>query len=44
MCAERDNDNTLLCVKAAKVDGEKIKENVFYTVKNGEFVEVTKNE
>ena len=43
ICAEHDKLHNILCVKAAKVDGEKIKENVFYTVKNGEFVEVTKN-
>ena len=39
VCTERDNDNNILCVKAAQVDGEKIKENTFYTLKNGEFVE-----
>ena len=30
----------LLCVKTEQVDGVRIKENVFYTIKDGEFVEV----
>ena len=29
----------ILCVKTAKVDGDTIKENTFYKVVNGEFVE-----
>ena len=29
-----------LCVKSAQIDGETLKENVFYTLKNGEFTEV----
>ena len=29
-----------VCVKTEQVDGVKIKENVFYTIENGEFVEV----
>ena len=29
-----------ICVKTERVDGEKIKENTYYTLKNGEFVEV----
>ena len=29
-----------VCVKTERVDGEKIKENTYYTLKNGEFVEV----
>ena len=28
------------CVKTERVDGEKIKEDTYYTLKNGEFVEV----
>ena len=28
-----------LCVRAAQIDGEKLKPNVFYTLKDGEFVE-----
>lgn len=31
-----------VCVKAAQVDGERIKPGVFYRLKNGEFVEATK--
>ena len=27
-----------ICVKTEYVDGERIKEDVFYTLKNGEFV------
>lgn len=42
VCTERDECYNILCVKAVKVDGEKIKENVLYTIKNGEFVEVKK--
>ena len=29
-----------ICVKAAQIDGEKLKPNVFYELKGGEFVEV----
>lgn len=29
-----------ICVKTERVDGEKIKEDTYYTLKNGEFVEV----
>ena len=29
-----------VCVKTERVDGEKIKEDTYYTMKNGEFVEV----
>ena len=32
-----------ICVKTEQVDGERIKEDTFYTLKNGEFVEVTDN-
>lgn len=39
VCTERDDDYNILCIKAAEVDGEKIKENTFYTLKNGEFIE-----
>ena len=39
VCTEQDKDYNILCVKAVKVDGEKIKENTFYTLKNGEFIE-----
>ena len=36
---EYDNDGHMLLAKMAKVDGSVIKENVWYTLKNGEFVE-----
>lgn len=35
--AEYDDDNNLVCAKMEKVDGKRIKENTFYTMKNGEF-------
>ena len=31
---------TPVCVKAAQIDGETLKEDTFYRLKNGEFVEV----
>ena len=37
---EYDDDGHMLCAKMAKVDGTHIRENVWYTLKNGEFVEV----
>lgn len=36
---EYDDDGNMLWAKMAKVDGAHIKENVWYTLKNGEFVE-----
>ena len=36
---EYDDDGDMLWAKMAKVDGAHIKENVWYTLKNGEFVE-----
>ena len=36
---EYDDDGHMICAKMAKVDGSVIKENVWYTLKNGEFVE-----
>lgn len=36
---EYDDDDNMLWAKMAKVDGTHIKENVLYTLKNGEFVE-----
>ena len=36
---EYDDDGHMLCAKMAKVDGTHIKEDVWYTLKNGEFVE-----
>ena len=38
--AEYDNRSKPLCVRAAQIDGEKLKPNVFYKLKNGEFVEM----
>lgn len=35
--AEYDDSNNLVCAKMEKVDGERIKENTFYTLNNGEF-------
>lgn len=37
---EYTDGGKLLCAKIAKVDGTAIKENVWYTLKNGEFEEV----
>ena len=37
---ERDENNNLLAIKAAIVDGESIKADTWYTMVNGEFVEV----
>ena len=36
---EYDDDDHMLCAKMARVDGSTVKENVWYTLKNGEFVE-----
>jgi hypothetical protein len=36
---EYDDDGNMLLAKMAKVDGSVIEENVWYTLKNGEFVE-----
>ena len=36
---EYDNDGNMLLAKMAKVDGKSIKEDVWYTLVNGEFVE-----
>ena len=38
--AEYDEQNNPLCVRAAQIDGEKLKPNVFYRLMGGEFVEV----
>lgn len=37
---ERDNNCNIIDFKAIQVDGEKIKEDVLYKLKNGEFVKV----
>ena len=39
-CAELDDDGNNIAICAVIVDGEKIKADTWYTVKNGEFVEV----
>ena len=39
VCAEW-KENTIVDIKRAKVDGKKIKENTWYTVKRGKFVKV----
>ena len=39
--AEYDDNNEPICVKAAQIDGEKLKPNVFYQLKGGEFVEAS---
>ena len=36
---EYDDDGNMICAKMARVDGSAIKENIWYTLKNGEFVE-----
>ena len=36
---EYNDDGDMVCAKMERVDGTKIKENVYYTLKNGEFVE-----
>ena len=41
VCTERDYYRNIVCVKAAKVDGETIKADTFYALKEGEFQEVT---
>ena len=33
-------NNIPVCVKSVKIDGKKIKANVFYQLKNGKFIEV----
>ena len=35
-----NGERTPICVKTEKIDGERIKEDTFYMLKNGEFVEV----
>ena len=37
---EYDENILPICVKSAQIDGEKIKEDTFYQLKNGEFVEI----
>ncbi|HUD76028.1 MAG TPA: hypothetical protein VMQ76_13230, partial [Terracidiphilus sp.] len=37
--AEYDNNDNVICVKTAKVDGKKVKADTWYIVKNGKFTE-----
>jgi hypothetical protein len=37
---EYDNNGNMICANMSQVDGKNIKENVWYILKNGEFVEV----
>jgi len=37
---EYDEDSKPVCVRAAQIDGDKLKPDTFYSLKNGEFVEV----
>ena len=37
---EYDDDGNMICAKMAQVDGKSVKENVWYTLINGEFTEV----
>ena len=38
--SEYDENILPICVKSAQIDGEKIKEDTFYQLKNGEFIEI----
>ena len=38
--AEYDNEGKPICVKSAKIDGKKIKEDTWYILKNKKFIEV----
>lgn len=38
------DDMVPICIRAVMIDGEKFKENTFYTLRRGEFVEVGKEE
>lgn len=38
--AEHDEEHKPICVKSAMIDGENLLPDVFYTLKNGEFVPV----
>ena len=38
--ASYDDEGIIDCVKSAQIDGTKLKEDVFYRLENGEFVEV----
>ena len=38
---EWSNKQEIVCVKATKIDGKKIKEDTWYTLKNKEFIEIS---
>lgn len=38
--AEYDDNYKIKCVKSKKIDGKKLKEDTWYTLKNGKFIEV----
>ena len=38
--AEYDEERNPICVKSAMIDGENLLPDVFYTLKNGEFVPI----
>lgn len=42
--AEYDGEKNVIGGRFAMVDGEKIKEDTYYTLKNGEFVEAKEND
>ena len=42
--AEYDGNCNVIGGRFAMVDGEKIKEDTYYTIKNGEFVEAKEND
>ena len=44
VCAEYNDDCELLAVKSARVDGETIKPDTWYMLKNGEFVEADEDD
>ena len=44
VCAEYNDDCEIIHVKSVKVDGEAIKPDTWYKLKNGEFVEADADE
>ena len=38
--AERDNSGNILTIKSIKIDGKKMKADIWYQLVNGEFTEV----
>ncbi|MBO7250221.1 MAG: hypothetical protein J6V42_03000, partial [Clostridia bacterium] len=41
--SEKEKAHIPICVKTEKIDGERIKEDTFYKLEKGEFVEVKEN-